>query len=162
VGGIYQLRQKRGECRGRKTSTSLDPGRDGRSAMQMENTSEYCGGRGAIGGEFYYVATVKLHRPTTGTKMIHIGPRHAQARSSRRASRGCNGRTPTRRDMVRRCCRRPGARNLHHSVTRCVMGGKCGCVPTHFPLVEVKNPSADGGRTRRALLKSAETHDQRF
>ena len=76
-GGIYNFVTKRGECRGRNSHISWTQVETG-SAITWKYPSCVLRGEGSI-GEFYSVATVNNYQQAdTGTKMIHIGTRHAQ------------------------------------------------------------------------------------
>ena len=84
-GGIYNFVTKRGACRGARVKISWTQVETG-SAITWKYPSCVLHGDDSV-GEFYSVAvTNNRQQADTGTKMIHIGKRHAAARSSPRAS----------------------------------------------------------------------------
>ena len=77
VGGIYNFVTKRGDCRGDRSKISWTQVETG-SAITWKYPSCVLRGERSV-GEFYSVAlTNNYQQADTGTKMIHIGKRHAQ------------------------------------------------------------------------------------
>ena len=115
-GGIYNFVTKRGACRGARVKISWTQVETG-SAITWKYPSCVLHGDDSV-GEFYSVAvTNNRQQADTGTKMIHIGKRHAAARSSPRASAPASRTTPIAAWCA--CCRRRRARATTRSATAC-------------------------------------------
>ncbi len=115
-GGIYNFVTKRGACRGARSKISWTQVETG-SAITWKYPSCILQGEDSV-GEFYSVAVTNNHQQAdTGTKMIHIGARHAAARSSARGSAPASPTTPIAA-WCASCRGRPG-RGTTRNATAC-------------------------------------------
>ncbi len=135
VGGIYNFVTKRGRCEenAKISWTQVETG----SAITWKYPSCILKGDNSV-GEFFSIAVTNNHQQAdTGTKMIHLGKNTRSTIISKGISAGHG--SNTYRGLVKVQPRAEGARNY----TQCdslLFGDRCGAHT--FPVVEVKNPSA--------------------
>lgn len=135
-GGIYNFVTKRGACRGKRSKISWTQIETG-SALTWKYPSVVLLGDDSV-GEFYSVALSNNYQQAdTGTKMIHIGKNTKSTIIAKGISAG-HGQNAYR-GLVRIAPTALNARNY----TQCdslLMGSNCSAHT--FPVIEVKNPSA--------------------
>jgi len=142
-GGIYNFVTKRGDCRGRASKISWTQVETG-SAITWKYPSCILRGDDSV-GEFYSIRHHHNYQQAdTGTKMIHLGKKHALTHVSKGFPRGAR-RTP----IAAWSASMPGLKNARNH-TQCdslLIGTHCGAHTV--PYIESRNPSRRWSMRRR-------------